>query len=916
MFGPIRDGISRFFKLGLRRPRDARRDADEELESHLAERAAVFVARGMTPEEARDEAHRRLGRPIEDVRRALRRSAEHRERRMMILEWLSDAAIDVRYALRGARREPLFFGFVAITLALGIGFNAATFGVADRVLVRGPAHIVEPDRVVRLFWTMRTPAGREETVPTLDRALTANLAVESHAFAAIGQTARPRPVLFGPDDNLRYVQASSVTPSFFAVVGTRPALGRFFVESEGVSGGADRVVVLSYGIWQSDFGGDPSIVGRAIAIGSIKHTVVGVAPRAFTGAYLDRVDLWFPLQMRTDAAARLWRPNSHTWGPHTVARLKPGVTLADAGADATNAHRRTYTAGEKDWADGRVSAAPLRFGDAGVESDEARIAKWLVALSIIVLFAAGANIVNLLLARAARRRRELAVRVSLGAGRSRLVRLLLAEAMTVTLVGGLAAVVVAIAVGSSVQRLLLPSADWKSDVIDLRVLGLTAVITALTGGLIGVLPALRAGRDNVARALRASWGDDGSHRSTIRALLTASQAAFATMLLFGASLFVLSFQRVRAVDLGVQLDRVVEISPSLQPIAAEVVGEARERETARRRRFALDVLARVKQLPGVDAAAIASGHPFGNTGNYSSIISAPGRDSLPRLTGDSRFTTIVAVSPEYFATVGTQILRGRAFSNDDRVDAPQVIVVNRSMADAVWPARDPIGQCLFLAGPKTPCAFVVGVAEDVHRREVRELPAMLVYIPIAQAADQVPDPMLIVRPHGDASAAIPSLQRSVAALDPTIRYVTAGVLQERLDPQYRTWRVGAAMFSLFAGLALSVAAVGLFGVVAYLVERRRHEIGVRVALGARRSDVVAMMARGAVTTTAAGVLVGGATALALQRFAQPLLYETDAGSPTILGMVALTLLVVAFVAGGIPALRAGRVDPMEALRDG
>jgi hypothetical protein len=328
----------------------------------------------------------------------------------------------------------------------------------------------------------------------------------------------------------------------------------------------------------------------------------------------------------------------------------------------------------------------------------------------------------------------------------------------------------------------------------------------------------------------------------------------------------------------------------------------------------LDALASVQRLPGVERAAVASGYAFGGA-NYGFTISAPGRDSLPRLPGDTKFTPIIAVSAEYFSTVGTRILRGRAFSNDYRVDGPRVTIVNAWLADAVWPGENPIGQCLFLMGPTQPCATVVGVAQNTHRSQVRELPTMAVYVPLAQTPDRASDATLIIRPLGDAAAAIGSLQRSVAALDPSIRYVTASLMQDRVNPQYRTWRVGAVMFSLFAALALTVAGVGLFAVVAYLVEQRRHEIGVRVALGARGWDVVALMARSAVMTTTAGALLGAATALAMQRYAQPLLFETDAGSPAILAGVGLTLVAVAVVAAGIPALRARRVDPMEALRE-
>ncbi len=290
---------------------------------------------------------------------------------------------------------------------------------------------------------------------------------------------------------------------------------------------------------------------------------------------------------------------------------------------------------------------------------------------------------------------------------------------------------------------------------------------------------------------------------------------------------------------------------------------------------------------------------------------------MPRLAGDSHWTDFAAVSSDYFATVGTKILRGRAFTDEDGAGSVRVAIVNKSMANAVWPGRDPIGQCL-LVDTRTPreCTTVVGVAADARRRGVRELPSMFFYVPFEQFADRATDLRLLVRPKGDdAASAIPELQQTVRALDPTIRYVNADLLQKRIDPDFRTWRIGAMMFSLFAALAVVVAAVGLFSVVAYLVEQRRHEIGVRVALGAQASEIVTLLLRGAVGTTAAGVLLGSALSLALSRLAQPLLFETSARNPAVLGGVALVLVVTAVVASGVPALRARRIDPMTALRD-
>jgi putative ABC transport system permease protein len=914
MLDPIRAGVARVFTLGFRRPADAIRDADEELESHLIERAALLEARGYSPEEARAEARRRLGMPESGAREALRRSATRRERRASILEWLASWRADVGYVARGIRREPAFFAFVVLTLSLGIGANAAMFGVVDRLLLRGPAHVVDPGRVVRLFWTMRAPAGGDQTVATLDFTLYANILAESHAFSAIGQFSGARPTLFGPEDNLRFVQRESASPAFFTVLGVRPALGRFFTEEEGDYRNTDHVVVLGYALWQSDFGGDSSIAGRAIPIGSTRYTVVGVAPRGFTGANLDRVDIWLPLRMRTDAQARVWN-NNHSSGPGTVARLRPGVSLEAAGIDATTAHRHTYNANEKDWAKGHVSVGPLHFGIRGTESDEARIAKWLLGLSVVVLLVSCANIMNLLLARATRRRRELAVRLALGAGRARLIRLLLTEAILLSFAGGIAAIGVATAIGGVVHRVLIPSADWNGGVVDSRVLAFTFVATLFTGLLLGVGPALRGRRASVVDALN-SVRAGGGHRSATRNALTISQAALATLLLSGAALFVWSFEKVRTLDLGIQADRVVLISPSRRPMAEGVPPGEAARERTRREQFAEMALAQVRALPTVERAAIADGFPLG--GNTSGLeVTVPGRDSLPRLQGDSRFTEFATVSPDYFATVGTNIVRGRSFTDEDRAGSVNVAIVNKAMADAVWPGSDPIGQCLIIKVRATggECTTVVGVAADARRRGLKDPPSMFFYVPFGQLAARATGLRLLVRPRGhNAASAIPVLQQAVRALDPTIRYVNADLLEQRIDPDFRTWRVGALMFSLFAGLALVVAAVGLFSVVTYLVEQRHHEIGVRIALGASAGEVVALLLRSSVGTTLVGICLGGGLSFALSGVVQPLLFDTSARNPAVLGGVAIVLIATAMVASGVPALRARRIDPMIALR--
>ena len=444
-------------------------------------------------------------------------------------------------------------------------------------------------------------------------------------------------------------------------------------------------------------------------------------------------------------------------------------------------------------------------------------------------------------------------------------------------------------------------------------------IVLVAGLLIGLVPAWRAGRTDAATALKSGDHDGDRSRSALRGVLMLSQSALAMLLLIGAGLFVRSLSRVRSIDLGLQPDRVVALSLRWRPRPEGANQAAADRRRAdstedRRRTDAVrSGIARLRALPGVEHVAAAGGMPFGNSVGTS--ISIPGMDSLPHLKGDIfPYPSFNSVSSDYFATLGTRLLQGRVFTDADREGSESVVVVGAAMARALWPAENALNKCIHIGGPTKPCSRVVGVVQDARRSQIQEGPLMQYYIPLGQGAGARANPDVLVRPRGDPVAAIAALRAAARQIDPAIRYVDATVLQDLVEPQVRTWRVGALMFSVFAGLAVVVAAVGMFGVVAYLVEQRRYEIGVRIALGARASDVVVLMLRGTVAVTAAGAIIGIGVAIAAGRFVAPLLFDTSAHDPaTIIGVGAL-LLGVATVAAGVPALRARQVDPIMALR--
>ena len=912
MPSPWTSNARRVVGLIVRRPEAIRRDADDELASVLDERVADLIAKGMSPEAARDQAVQQMGGSVDDARNRVRQSAALRERALSFREWIGDAVADARYAARGLIHEPLFSVFAVLTLALGIGANAAMFGIADTLLLRGPAHVREPARVVRLYWNVRQPAGELRTTAAFDKRVYANLLAESRAFSSLAMyTGSYRGTLLGTGPAAHLVWSAAATANFMSVLGTRPVLGRFFAPDEQESDSPPAVAVLGYNLWQSEFGGDRAIVGRTVTISARPYTVVGIAPEGFTGAELSRVDVWYPLSVQTGPAARHWG-RGHSSGPAIVGRLGPAVTLAQASRDATLAYRRTYDGGERDYAEASLTAAPLHYGPNATESTEANIARWLTAISAIVLLVACANIVNLLLARAARRRRELAVRMALGAGRVRLLRLLLANSLLLALLGAAAGLLVAFVSGTLVRRVLLPDVDWTSGAVNEHVLAFSVAVALVTGLVIGILPALRAGRTDVTTALKSGAREGGGNRSVVRTTLMAAQAALAMVLLVGAGLFVRSLERVRHLDLGLDADRVVVVRPRWPALPPQTTQDERAREQQRREHFAREVLDRLGPSPIIEHAAAAVGMPFGIA--YSVTLALPGHDSLPRLTGSFGDPDVSAVSADYFATVGTRLLAGRLFTAADRPGSEPVAIVSETMARALWPNSNPLGQYMLVGGGRSSMRTrVVGVVQDVRRSRIREDPVMHYYLPLGQLPT-LTYPELVVRPRGDASAVLPGIRGVLRQIDPTIAFVIATTLQEQIDPQMRSWRVGAMMFSLFAAIALVVAAAGTFSIVAYLVEQRRHEIGVRIALGAQVNQVVGLMLRGAVGVTAFGAALGGLVALAAGKIAEPLLFETNARDPAVFAIVGSTLLAAALLASTIAAMRARKVDPIEALR--
>ncbi len=903
----IRPGIKRLFRLALRRRDVVDEDVEAEIALHVELRAQQLEAEGWPSEAALLEARRRFGK-LPRADRMLRGEAHRRETAMEIREWFDGWRQDLRYAARGLRREPLFTMFVVVTLALGIGANAAMFGVVDRLLLRGPDHVREPARVMQLYETVhRAPVGAYTTA-TFGYVTYAHLKTAGRDFAGVAASRSPSTVMLGRGAEARPIEEAPATADFFPLLGVDAYRGRFFSTAEDSPGGAQRVVVIGYGLWQRMFGGSDAAIGKTVTVGGAPYVVVGVAPRGFTGAQLSPVDVWMPMSLRRPTPD--WTTTWNAQWLQVFVRLKPGVTREEASADATTAHRSTYRGTDTTIATARMFVAPLGANGNGTTTTEAAVSKWLVGVALLVLLIACANVTNLQLARVMRRRREVAVRLALGVGRARLLRLLLTEGLLLACGGAAVSVVVAVGIAALVRRVLLPQVQWTSSPVDGRVLAATLAAGALAGVVVGLIPAWRASRVNLTDDLKAGARDGGGRHSRVRTGLTIAQAVLSSMLLVGAGLFVLSVRRARDVDLGLQPDRVLVVGipvlgPYSQPTLASITAEQKRQRTLYRH-----LLAGLRALPGVADASLDIGLPFQTA--YGVGLRVPGRDSIPELPGGGPY--ISAVSDGYFATMGTRLLQGRVFTPDDREGSEPVAIVSRIMARTLWPDESALGHCLITGDNASDrCSRIVGVVADVHRYQISEPPAMQYYVPFGQESG-IGGTYILVRSVRSPNAIAEPVRRLLSAAVPEAPYVRTQVLEDLVAPQYRSFDLGATIFSLCGVLALVLAVVGVYSVTSYLIAQRRHEFGVRIALGAQGRDVMRLVLSDGLAVALVGVGIGLGIALAAGRFLQPLLFDTSARDPIVYAGVGVALIAATLLASLGPAARAKQVDPMTALR--
>jgi len=908
---PIRPNVRRLFRLGVRDRELIERETDAEIEEHLRRRAEQLERRGLSPEEARAEALRRFG-SIEEARTRLVRAAARRERRLGLRGWLDALGQDLRSAWRSILHEKGFTAVIVLVMALGIGVNGAMFGVLDRLLLRGPEQVRDPERLTRLRATVDVPGTGTYDVDTFGYVTYGLLRDHARSFsgvAAFSYSPTGR-LTVGSGEDAELVLGAHATWDLFPLLGVTPRLGRFFGPEEDRPG-APPVAVLGYGWWQRHFGGDPEVLGRTILVDGHPRTILGVAPQGFTGVELGQVDVWQPMAPRGARIVEDWQTSWQAQWLHVIGRLAPGVTRRQAGAEATRVFRAGYEGDEEPFEKARLAVDPLWFDEQGQPAPEIAVARWLTAVSLLVLVIAMANGAGLLLARTIRRRREIAVRLALGISRGRLARLIVTESLLLAGLAGLLALGLVPLLAEVVRTTLLADVAWTSPPVDGRVTLVVAALTVATGLLTGLLPALRSGRQDLTTPLHGTGSGGDWRLPRLRTVLAVAQATLSVVLLVGTGLFIRSFAAARTADLGVEPYRVLVADASWVRSTEPWSPERMDRDRAREERFYHEALRRVRRLPGVESAALVVGTPFQM--RFQVHLRVPGVPDLPRLPGGGPF--IQAVSAGYFRTAGIDLLRGRRFAARDRANSEPVAIVSQTMAETLWPGHDPLGRCLLIGQEEdVSCSRVVGVVEDSNRLALREERAMQYFVPLGQEQGFAGS-QLLVRPSGNPRALTEPLRRALLPLDPSLLWLSVEPLGDRLAPQLRPWRLGAVLMGMFGALALLISSIGLYSLLAHMVAARMREMGVRTALGARRGQVLGLVLRYGLGVAGLGLFLGLLIALLAGRAVGPLLFDVSPRDPVVYGAVAATILTVTLLACLTPGQRAARVDPATVLRE-
>ena len=814
---------------------------------------------------------------------------------------------DLRYALRILRKSPGFTAVAVLTLALGIGANTAVFTVVDSLILNPlPVEKISTLNAVNMTQAKKTaPFGDLQAISYLNLK---DIRERTHSFHSLAGHSYPMAVTMTDKDQPRRVFAEIVTANYFETLGIRPFLGRFFLPTEDRTPGAAPVVVLGYTAWQNRFGADPGVLGRTIRLNETSFTIVGVGPKGFKGVYaVFGPDLWIPSMMAEQVlpAGQRNALSDRALPLFTgIGRLEHGVTLAQAQAEMNI----TGAALEKEDPkvnEGKVlTVTPLMEAAYGPERQPVVFGGFLLmAIVGFVLLIACSNVANLLLARASARRQEIAVRMALGAGRQRLIRQLLTESVLLGLFSG----VLGFAFGYGGCRILesLRPAEYAQNLADLRlntpVFVFAFAIAVLTGLIFGIVPALRSSRVSVSEVLKEETRSSGrSHgRVTLANALLAGQVAVSLVLLVVASLFLQSIEHEYIIDPGFQTKHLALFM--LYP------GQAGY-DRVRTEQFYKQELDRIGRIPGIASVSWASNLPL--WGRKETGIAIEGQEA--RKKSEAISAVVDTVDLNYFSTMGIPLVEGRDFSENDRDISAPVAIVNDTMAARYWPNEDALGQRFQLPQGK---AFlqVVGVAKTTNYQTLGEPPQVCIYVPLRQ--NYMDSMILYLRSVRDPSTVLSAVQEEIHSFDPGLPVEDIRTGTKVIDQALWWSKIGVGLLGVFGFLALGLASVGLYGIMAYSVNQRRREIGVRMALGADHGSVSLLVLRQGMTVVGGGVVAGMTLSLLLGRVLSRFLYGVSGSDPFSLGAASLALLAVAFVACYLPARSASRIDPLVALRE-
>jgi len=886
---------ARIAELGLPPVREA--EIVEEFSQHLTDEYEAAINRGASEEEARHAVFEELN-ASDFLSRELKRVERRAPANAVIPgregNLFADIGQDLRYGLRTLIKNPGFTIVAVIALALGIGANSAIFSVVNAVLLR-PLPYKNPDQLV-VIWENATHLGFPKDTPSPANFL--DWRQQSSLFEGMAAFAERSFNLTGAGEPER-LDGRRVSANLFEMLGVKPIVGRTFVPQEDQPGA--KVVLLNESLWKRRFGGDPGVIGRAVNLNGEPYTVVGVLPQTVRlptpGNWRDQV--WVPLAFPSEEAA--------SRGAHyleVIARMKTGMTLPKAQAEMdTIAARLAQQYPDFNARRGAV-VTPLHEEIVGKMKSPLLILLGAVAF---VLLIACANVANLLLARAAVRQKEIALRLALGANRARLTKQLLVESVLLSLVGGLVGLGLAY-FGLNVLTRFIPQDVAQADTItiDAKVLLFTLAVAVITGLIFGLAPATQASHFNLNETLKEGGRDSGAgvRGKRLRNSLVIAEVATSFILLVGAGLLINSFVHLRTLDPGFRADHLLALNVDLS--------EVKYPDTQRRTAFFEEVTRRVRTLPGVQSVAVAGNLPFTYNGDSTLIavegIPDPPIDQWP----DVIYRT---VGPGYLATMGIPLVRGRDFNDQDTLDTTPVVVISEKTAKRYWPNEDPIGKRLKTGATASdvPWRTVIGLVKDVRQNDFIAEPKMQMYFSYRQVKDLVAN-ALVVRTSVDPLSLATSVRNTIWAVDKDQPVANIDAMEHIVAGAVARQRFSMLLLAIFAGLALVLAAVGIYGVMSYSVAQQTREIGIRIALGAQRGDVLRMTVKEGLKLVGVGLLIGLISAFVLTRVMESLLFGISATDPVTFGIICVVLLIVATLASYIPALRAATVDPMVALR--